>query len=144
MRIQFIKAMETWPLRHKVLRPHGTLEDCDFPNDRNPESFHLAAFEGERIVCVASFYREDSPGSKGWKQYRLRGMATDPELRGQGVGSLLLRFAMDHLQALKADLLWCNARENALPFYMKLGFTVHGDAFEIPGIGPHFLLSIKL
>jgi GNAT superfamily N-acetyltransferase len=144
MPIRFVKARDTWPLRHKVLRPHQTLEDCDFPNDRNPDSFHLAAMKDERILCIGSFYRETNADLKGWKQYRLRGMATEPELQGQGIGARLIHFALDHLRAQNADLLWCNARENAMPFYRTIGFETHGDAFDIPGSGPHYLLSIKI
>jgi GNAT superfamily N-acetyltransferase len=144
MPLCFIKARDTWPLRHKVLRPHQALEDCDLPNDRNPDSFHLAVMKDEVIACIGSFYKENNPDLKGWKQYRLRGMATEPELQGQGLGAQLIHFALDHLRAQNADLLWCNARETAMPFYRILGFTTHGDAFEITGIGPHYLLSIKL
>lgn len=144
MRIQFIKAKDTWPIRHRVLRPHQTLEDCDYPNDRNPESFHLGVFEEDQLVGVGSFYAEKHEALKGWKQYRLRGMATLPEVRGAGHGAALVRFAMEHLRAQRADLLWFNARSNALGFYAKLGFTVFGDAFHIDGIGEHFLMQQRL
>ncbi|MBK9286155.1 MAG: GNAT family N-acetyltransferase [Flavobacteriales bacterium] len=144
MPIRFIKARELWPLRHKVLRPHMTLEDCDYPHDKDTDTFHLATVEEGRILCIGSFYKESSPKLKGWKQYRLRGMATEPERRGAGLGTDLIHFALEHLRAQQADVLWCNARENALPFYAKLGFTTHGGEFDIPGIGPHYLLSIKL
>ncbi len=144
MPIRFIKARDTWPLRHLVLRPGQPLDTCDFPNDRGEGAFHLAVVKDEAIVCIGSFYKEDHSDLKGWKQYRLRGMATHPDHRGRGHGSALLRFALDHLRAQKADLLWCNARDNALPFYRGLGFTTHGGVFDIPGIGPHHLLALKL
>ncbi len=144
MPIRFIKARDTWPLRHAVLRPGQPLEECDFPNDRNPDSFHLAVVKDEAIVCIASFYKEDSPALTGWLQYRLRGMATDPGHRAQGHGTALIRFALEHLHALKADLLWCNARSNALDFYRGLGFVEHGAPFDLPGIGTHHLLFRKV
>lgn len=144
MPIHFITAREIWPLRHKVLRPHMTLADCDYPHDNDANTFHLAKVEADRILCIGSFYMESSPALKGWKQYRLRGMATEPDRRGAGLGSELIQFAREHLRTQKADLLWCNARENALPFYAKLGFTKQGSAFDIPGIGPHYLLWIKV
>ena len=140
MRIVFIKAQDTWSLRHRVLRPHQTIEDCDYPNDRNPESFHLGVFIGEHLIGIGSFYAEKNDALKGWKQYRLRGMATHPEFRGQGAGAKLIRFAVEHLRAQKADLLWCNARENAKGFYEKLGFGTHGEPFHIEGIGEHFVM----
>jgi len=144
MRIAFIKARDTWPLRHAVLRPHMTLEDCDYPNDRNPDSFHLGVFHRDELICIGSFYAERAEGLKGWRQYRLRGMATHAEHRGKGAGGHLVRFAMDHLAHLKADLLWCNARREAMDFYGRLGFDVQGDAFDIPGIGEHFQMHRRV
>ena len=144
MGFTFIKAQETWPLRHRVLRPHQPLEECDFPNDRNPDSFHLGVFDRGELICIGSFYAERAEGLKGWRQFRLRGMATHPEHRGRGAGSRLMHFAMDHLVSLRADLLWCNARTGALGFYERLGFEVQGPAFEIPGIGEHHLLQRRV
>jgi GNAT superfamily N-acetyltransferase len=141
---RFIQAQETWPLRHHVLRPNGTREDCVFPHDTDETTFHLAILKDGRPACIGSFYRESGPVLQGNVQYRLRGMATEPLLRGQGLGAQLITSALAHLRTLHADLLWCNARENAMPFYRKLGFTIHGERFEMPGIGPHYLLSIPV
>ena len=140
MRIKFIKAKETWPIRHKVLRPNQLLEDCDYPNDRNPDSFHLGAFESNKLIAIASFYGERNEQIVAWKQYRLRGFATLPEYQGKGVGNSLMKFGLEHLQNNKADVLWCNARTSASPFYEKHGFGVFDDIFEIEGIGLHQLL----
>ncbi len=38
-------------------------------------------------------------------------------------------------------LLWCNARVVALGFYTKLGLHTEGDEFDIPGIGPHYVMT---
>ena len=57
--IKFIIPPQTWDLRHRVLRPHQTLEDCVYSQDELKNSFHVGAFLGEKIVCVASFHFED-------------------------------------------------------------------------------------
>jgi GNAT superfamily N-acetyltransferase len=144
MRIRFVKAKDTHPLRHKVLRPHQPVDEVDFVNDRNPDSFHLGAFIGEHLIGVASFYAERSDQVKGWKQYRLRGMASHPDFQGQGVGRRLLGFGLEHLRDLHADVLWCNAREKARVFYERLGFQAVGEPFVIGDIGPHYLMFRKL
>jgi ribosomal protein S18 acetylase RimI-like enzyme len=144
MRIAFIKANECWSLRHKVLRPHQTIEDCDYPNDRNPDSFHLGAFEGGRLVGVGSFYKEKQETIAGHIQWRLRGMAIDPDFRSVGAGRQLLLFGMDELKAKRADVIWCQARENAEGFYTKLGFTIKGEPFLLEGIGVHYIMYKSL
>ncbi|GHB27498.1 hypothetical protein GCM10007094_14780 [Pseudovibrio japonicus] len=34
----------------------------------------------------------------------------------------------------KADQLWCDARQDAVIFYQRLGFTLEGDTFEKKGV----------
>jgi hypothetical protein len=36
--------------------------------------------------------------------------------------------------------LWCNARLVAVPFYERLGLEAVGPEFDIPGIGPHYVM----
>ena len=75
MRIQFIKTAETYPLRLQVLRPGGEPEDAHFATDRTDGAFHLGARSGNSVIAIASFHPEKHAGLKGWKQFRLRGMA---------------------------------------------------------------------
>ncbi len=143
MLVKFIKAADTYPLRLKVLRPGGVEEDCHFANDRLEGAFHHGVHVGDERISVASFYPEKQHTLNGWKQYRLRGMATEPEHQGKGAGKRLMTFAIEHIKAQRADMIWCNARVIAIPFYEKMGFEIKGDQFEIPGIGPHFLMTLK-
>ena len=39
-----------------------------------------------------------------------------------------------------ARVIWFNAREKAVPFYKKKGYTSIGDSFEIPEVGTHFVM----
>lgn len=144
MRVRFIRTEETYTLRLQVLRPGGVIEDAHFANDRLEGSFHLGVTVDDAIVCVGSFYPERHASLKGWKQFRLRGMATHPAHQSKGAGARLMRFALEHLQAQKADLLWCNARIKAVPFYERLGLQVDRDEFEIAGIGAHRLMWRKI
>lgn len=70
---------------------------------------------------------------------QLRGMAVVREHQGHGVGGQLLTYVYSWAQTGPCSL-WCNARESAVPFYAKYHWTVHGDAFEIPPIGRHFIM----
>lgn len=144
MRVRFIRTEDTYPLRLLVLRPGGAIEDTHFANDRLEGSFHIGITLNDELVSVGSFYPEKHKGLKGWKQYRLRGMATHPAHQGKGAGEKLLRFALDHLKAQNADLLWCNARIEAVHFYERLGLVAEGEPFEIPGIGMHYLMQRRV
>ena len=144
MEVLRIKAIDTYPIRHKMLRPSGTVEDCMFQGDHDELTFHLGAFVDKKLVSVASFYFEKHPAFSEAYQYRLRGMATLPEYQGQGYSSALLRTAFPVIKQNQCSLLWCNAREKALGFYKKVGFNATGELFSIPNIGKHMLMSVNI
>jgi GNAT superfamily N-acetyltransferase len=114
MRVRYIKAAETYPLRQQLLRPLQPIDEMDWYGDNADTSFHVGAEEGEELICVASFMLERCEQVLGWRQYRLRGMATQPDQQGSGAGKAVLKFGLDHLRGLKADLVWCNAREKVV------------------------------
>jgi GNAT superfamily N-acetyltransferase len=127
-----------------MLRPDGALEDCIFQGDNDELTFHLGAFVDKKLVSVASFYFEANERFSDLYQYRLRGMATLPEYQAQGLSSALMRTAFPVIKQNQCTLLWCNAREKALGFYLRVGFCQSGDFFTIPKIGKHILMSIKI
>ena len=142
--IRFIQAADVLPLRAAVLRNGQRLpQDCVFPGDDDPESFHVGVEQDEQLVCVASFLPQARDGYPG-KGFQLRGMATYPEHQSKGLGSQLVRFALAHLQQNDVDYIWCNAREKAFRFYQSLGFEFISEAFEIPGIGLHKAMYLKI
>lgn len=145
MKVLRVSGRDTYPLRHKMLRPSGTLQDCIFPGDQDELTFHLGAFVENKLASVASFYFENHPLFKEHPhQYRLRGMATLPDHQGLGLSSALLKTAFPLIKQNQCHFLWCNARATAVGFYQKVGFVPYGDIFEIPLIGPHQLMSISI
>lgn len=77
-------------------------------------------------------------------QYRLRGMATDPEFQGQGAGSQLLVKGNEILSEKKVPVWWCNARISAAGYYEKAGLSQLGEPFEIEPIGMHKVMYFVL
>jgi len=142
--ITTVPTARTIDLRWRVLRANQPRDACAYPGDDAPETFHLAALVDDEVVSVASFYAEPHPEVVGLAPYRLRGMATAPELRGRGLGTELVRRGLMALTSRGADVLWCNARIGAVPFYERLGFARQGEVFELPMIGPHYVMSVRL
>lgn len=144
MQVLRIKAQDAYPIRLKMLRPAGTIEDCIFNGDQDELTFHLGAFVEKKLVSVASFYFERHSNFPDEYQYRLRGMATLSEYQGRGLSSALLKTAFPVIKQNQCTLLWCNAREKAMGYYLKVGFKQFGDFFSLPNIGRHILMSIKI
>lgn len=144
MNVLRISAHDTIEIRHQMLRPGLPKEECHFPGDTDEQTFHLGAFVDKKLVSVASFFFENCPDFKDEYQYRLRGMATLPDFQHQGLSSALLRMAFPIIKQNFCSLLWCNARIAAVGFYENVGFEKYGEQFDIPGIGPHILMSKKI
>ena len=141
--IRMIEPEETYPLRHTVLRPSQASELCPFDFDEHNDSFHLGAFKGDSLVGILSAVPLDEEGVVREDVFRIRGMAVDADSQGLGIGSLLLQSASKHLELRDHCRLWCFARSHAVPFYVRNGFVVVGEEFEIEGIGPHFTMILK-
>jgi len=132
-------------LRHAILRAGLPRSEAIFPGDADATSRHYAAVDPAigRVVGCATVHLNTWLGQPAWQ---LRGMATDPAVRGIGVGRRLLQFLE---QDLAADLaaspqLWCNARTPATGFYQRMGWSIVSDVFEIPTAGPHVRMVKRL
>jgi len=141
--IKFITANDLLGIRSDVLRDGKPPEECTFPTDNLPGAFHLGYYVGEKLACIASFHPQ-SYGEYAGTGYQLRGMATIGEDRGKGLGNQLLNFGIVYLRGQKANYLWCNARKTAVQFYMNMGFEVISPEFEVPVIGPHYVMYVKI
>lgn len=135
--IKRISTREVIPLRHRILKPHLTVEECLLAEDELSTTFHLGIFFCDQLVSVATFMMQSHPEFSAGFPYRLRGMATDEKYRGQGFGAMALQSGVTILKQMHCDFLWFNARIKAFRFYEKLGFQSSGPLFEIAGIGPH-------
>lgn len=136
-----VPAPEVRPLRQAVLRPGQPPDASLYPGDDNPLTVHLGAYLDGRLVGIASVYAELRPGAPAREPaWRLRGMASAADARGQGVGRALLEASVDHVAASGGGELWCNARTPAAGFYAAAGFDVVSEPFDIPGIGPHVVM----
>ena len=74
----------------------------------------------------------------------LKKQPTIDKYRGQGLGNQLVNFALTYLRGQKVNYVWCNARKKAVPFYHNTGFEIVSAEFDVPGIGPHYVMYVKL
>lgn len=131
-----VPAAVTYPLRGAVLRPGRPVE---MPGDDHPETFHLVAtVPAGQVVGVVRFHPNPCP----WRPddgpaWQLRGMATDPAVRGAGAGRALVVEGLRRVAQLGGRLVWCDARAAAAGFYERMGFAVDTDPYEIEPIGRH-------
>lgn len=143
-RIEPITAEDTRPLRHAILRTGRPLAETVFEGDHGPGTRHYGAFLDGRLMAVATLIPEATPAFCPEGAWRIRGMAVDESFRRQGVGRALVRACLDHAASQRGRLCWCNARVGARDFYLRCDFAIEGQEFDVPGLGPHNLMFIRL
>jgi predicted GNAT family N-acyltransferase len=140
--VEEVPAGVTIPLRSAVLRPG---RPPAIEGDDDPATFHLAARTAEgQVVGVVRFH----PAPCAWRSaaapWQLRGMATDPAVRGAGAGRALVTEGLARVTARGGDLVWCDARVAAAGFYERMGFQVVTEQYEKPTLGPHLGMVMDL
>jgi GNAT superfamily N-acetyltransferase len=129
-----ITLPETRPLRQEILRPHERLERlaADEPSD----AYAVGVFDRGNLISVGLVAPDGEPGA-----WRVRGMATVPRARGKGAGTAVLEALVRRAIGGGASRVWCNARTPARSLYERAGFRTVSEEFELPDIGPHFVME---
>ena len=145
MIIKSINAIDTFIVRHTVLRPDRTIEECFFELDNHASSLHLGMeFNGE-IIAVLSALPITSENFPNLMSMRLRGIAILHAFQKKGLGSrLMIEVEKRLLKLKKIKLIWLNARISAKLFYQNLGYETMGETFNVRGIGIHQFMYKKL
>ncbi|MES3018701.1 MAG: GNAT family N-acetyltransferase [Bacteroidota bacterium] len=141
--IKFITTDQTLDLRSKELRSGLDRNLCVFDGDEDKNSFHIGYFQDEQLVSIATFHKQSREGFSG-VGYQLRGMVTHQDFQGKGIGNQLLNFSIVYLRGQMANYLWCNSRKIAYKFYKGIGFEFISEEFELPKIGSHRVMYLKI
>lgn len=138
--IKNITPQETFPIRHEILRKGKPIDSCKFDNDDDSNTFHLGCFVKNRLIGVVSTYKLSNLSFNSEHQFQIRGMAILEEYQRKGIGEKLIQEVEKITISNKTEIIWFNARESTLAFYLKLGYKTFGTKFEINGIGTHYLM----
>lgn len=138
--IKKIPTESTFMVRNVVLRPNLPIETCHFDGDNLSSTTHFGYYHEEKLVGVLSLFDKTHLNWNDKQQLQIRGMAILEDFQKKGIGQMLVHEAISFAKKNNNSLVWCNARKNAVPFYEKINFHIHGTAFEIEGVGTHFLM----
>lgn len=140
LNVKEIKASDTLVLRQQILRPLLTSADCFIEGDELESTIHLGCFLDDQLVGIVSLYKRVNDSISDDSAYQIRMMACNDRFRGQGIGTALLISAIGRVKATGTHLIWANARVSAIGFYTNASFEIMGDVFDIPSVGPHYLI----
>jgi predicted GNAT family N-acyltransferase len=110
-------------LRDKILRKPLGLKFSKEELDQEVKDIHLAAYVDDKLVgCLILT-------STGNSKIRMRQVAIDESAQGLGIGRRLVEASEAMAKKLGFFEIELNARDTAVPFYLKLGYTVFGEPF---------------
>lgn len=127
-----------YDLRYRVLRESLGKERGSERNDGDETGIHFALFEGESILAIARLDRVDETVCQ------VRFVAVESNIQGKGLGKQI----MDAVEKCGAESgytkLMLHARDYALPFYEKLGYTLLGPSYKLFDVLQHFEMEKQL
>lgn len=93
-------------------------------------SHHIGCYvDGELVGCLV-LQPIDA------RQIQMRQVAVGESVKGRGIGRMMVEFSEDFARKHGFEEMTLHARETAIPFYERLGYTKLGDRFTEQTI-PH-------
>ena len=123
-------------LRQRILRdPLGlTINKAELASEK--DHIHVVGFARGKLVATLELVPQGVT-------LKMRQVAVEPSVQGQGLGSLLVAFAETHASTEGFEAITLHARLAAAPFYDRLGYVREGEVFEEVSI-PHIKMSKRL
>jgi len=127
----------SFALRRRVLREPLGLVPTSEERAEEAQLIHLGAFDGAKLLGCLMLH------DVGNGEVRMRQVAIDFERQRAGVGTQLVRFSEDVARRRGFRKMVLHARDTAVPFYERLGYTGKGEPFLEVTI-PHLAMEKAL
>ena len=124
--------------RWEILRkPLGMSKDS-LADSIEDKSFHLMGIDDEEKVIASGRVHFNYEN-----EAQIRYMAVDDSFKRKGVGTEIVKELENYAQSKGANIMVLNARENAISFYLSLGYEEVGPYQSDTGI-PHKTMKKNL
>lgn len=126
-----------YALRYNVLRkplgqPFGSER-----NDGDLKGIHFALYEDQILRGIARLDKADDDIGQ------TRFVAIDPASQGKGFGKMLMEAVEAKSKARGDKKMILHARDYAVDFYLKLGYTVIEKSYKLFDVLQHYLMEKK-
>jgi len=139
MEIRAPKTTQEWEdyydLRYRILRkPLGKPRGSE-RNDGDGTGIHLALYDDEVLKAIARLDQAE-PGIS-----QVRFVAVEENQKGKGFGRLIMKAAEQKSKALGNSKMILHARDYAVDFYLKIGYTTVKKSYKLFDVLQHFLME---
>jgi GNAT superfamily N-acetyltransferase len=143
--VRRISLDEATLVRKAILRRGTPAREAHYEGDDAAETIHIGAERESRVIATSTWIVAAWPEDPLSVAVQLRGMAVNDDAQNTGIGRALIDAGIEHARAIDARFVWAKARDSALYFYERCGFSIVGDQFLEPASGvPHHLVVLEL
>lgn len=121
LKLKLINHIDTYKIRQAILWPDMPIENIKLPEDE--QALHIGAFIGKLHVGVISLFNDKDI-------FQFRKLAVLKDFQGKGIGKELVNNCILRASKKESIMLWCNARQESMGFYKKLGFSIDPTIFH--------------
>ncbi len=126
---------EYYDLRWRILRAPWRQPKGSEQVDDDKTSFHAMIRKNEKVIACGRIHLIDD------KTAQVRFMAVDDAFQGKGVGAVVLRFLEEHVIQKNIKKIILQAREEAISFYVRNGYSIVKKTDLLFGSIQHYLLE---
>ncbi len=102
------------------------------------QAIHAIAVEDNEVLGVARMHESAA------KQGQVRCVATATAAQGKGIGKAIMAYLEEQAKAKGWTEIVLEARENAVPFYQAIGYTIVAESYLLFGEIQHYRMSKTL
>ncbi|MNK18561.1 putative N-acetyltransferase YjcF [compost metagenome] len=134
--IKIPKTQAEWDvyydLRYRILREPLGKERGSERNEGDETGMHFALYENQELLAVARLDKVNESTCQA------RFVAVESHLQGKGYGKKIMHALENEAIKLNYSKLILHARDYALPFYEKLGYSLIGPSYKLFDVLQHF------
>ncbi|MEY3955628.1 MAG: hypothetical protein RLZ73_82 [Bacteroidota bacterium] len=102
------------------------------------QAIHAIAVKDNEVLGVARMHESAE------KQGQVRCVATATAAQGKGIGRAIMAYLEDQAKAKGWTEIVLEARENAVPFYQRIGYTIIAESYLLFGEIQHYRMKKAL
>lgn len=121
-----------YDLRYRILRQPLGKERGSERNEGDSTGLHFALYENGILNAIARLDQVDQATCQA------RFVAVETQLQSKGFGRQIMEVMEQKGRDLNYKRLVLHARDYALPFYEKLGYTLIGPSYKLFDVLQHF------
>lgn len=121
-----------YDLRYRILREPLNKPRGSERNDGDVTGIHLALYDEGTLKAITRLDQPEATISQ------VRFVAVDSNTRGKGYGRLIMEAAENRSMEMGNHKMILHARDYALDFYLKIGYTNLGKSYKLYDILQHY------